>query len=210
MPSTLLRALANLNCARIPGGSNIWKDAAMGAKKPSKLYPAELCERAVRLVREQEAEHASQAAAIRSIAEKVGYSAETLRLWLRHAERDRGERSGLTMDELERLKALEREVRELRQANDILRKTRAYVATAERDRRSKPSTAAPSIRFRQEAGASGTGRDCVHRRSPGYVWGRADLPGSADRPIDLPRLCRPACRPNDSVTAPAPGWDPLR
>ena len=112
----------------------------MGTKKPSKPYPAELRERAVRLVREQEAEHASQAAAIRSIAEKVGCNAETLRLWVRQAERDHGQRAGagLTTDERERLKALEREVRELRRANEILRKASAYFAAAELDRRSKP------------------------------------------------------------------------
>jgi transposase len=97
-------------------------------KKPSKPYPAELRERAVRLVREQEAEHASPAAAIRSIAEKVGCHAETLRLWVRQAERDRGQRAGLTTEERERLKALERENRELRQANEILRKASASVA----------------------------------------------------------------------------------
>jgi transposase-like protein len=86
----------------------------MGTKKPSKPYPAELRERAVRLVREQEGEHASPAAAIRSIAAKVGCNRETLRLWVRQAERDQGRRAGLTTDERERLKALEREVRELR------------------------------------------------------------------------------------------------
>jgi transposase-like protein len=110
----------------------------MGTKKPSKPYPAELRERAVRLVREQEAEHVSQAAAIRSIAEKVGCNRETLRLWVRQAERDRGQRAGLATDERERLKALERENRELRQANEILRKASAYFAAAELDRRSKP------------------------------------------------------------------------
>ena len=110
----------------------------MGTKKPSKPYPLELRERAVRLVREQGAEHASLAAAIRSIAAKVGCNAETLRLWVRQAEHDRGERGGLTTDERDRLKALEREVRELRQANEILRKASAYFARAELDRRSKP------------------------------------------------------------------------
>jgi len=86
----------------------------------------------------EEAEHASQAAAIHSIAEKVGCHAETLRLWVRQAERDRGQRAGLTTDERERLKALERENRELRQANEILRKASAYFAAAELDRRSRP------------------------------------------------------------------------
>ena len=110
----------------------------MGTRKPSTPYPAELRERAVRLVREQESEHASQSAAIRPISEEVGCSAETLRLWVRRAERDRGQRAGLATDERERLKAPEREVRELRRANEILRKASAYFAAAELDRRSKP------------------------------------------------------------------------
>jgi transposase len=112
----------------------------MGTKTPSKPYPAELRERAVRLVREQEGEHASQAAAIRSIAEKVGCDRETLRLWVRQAERDRGQRAGLSTEERERLKALERENRARRQANEILGKASACLAQAELDRRSKPST----------------------------------------------------------------------
>ena len=94
----------------------------MGTRRPSKPYSAELRERAVRLVREQEAEHVSQAAAIRSIAAKVGCNAETPRLWVRQAERDGGERGDLSRDERDRLKALERENRELRQTNEILRK----------------------------------------------------------------------------------------
>ncbi len=106
--------------------------------KPVKPYPAELRERAVRMVRAHATEHASEWAAMRSIAEKVGCTPETLRLWVRQAERDRGERAGLSTDERSRLQALEREVRELRQANEILRKASAYFAMAELDRRSKP------------------------------------------------------------------------
>ena len=75
---------------------------------------------------------------MRSIAGKMGCTPETLRLWVRQAERDRGERAGLSTDERSRLQALEREVRELRQANEILRKASAYFAAAELDRRSKP------------------------------------------------------------------------
>ena len=69
---------------------------------------------------------------------KIGCNAETLRLWVRQSERDKGKRAGLTTDERERLKALERENRELRQANEILRKASAYFAQAELDRRYKP------------------------------------------------------------------------
>jgi transposase-like protein len=87
------------------------------------------------MVREHEREYASQWAAICSIAQKIGCSAETLRHWVRQAERDAGLRPGLTTDEQQRLKALERENRELRRANEILRKASAYFAQAELDRR---------------------------------------------------------------------------
>jgi transposase-like protein len=73
-----------------------------------------------------------------SIAAKIGCSGERLRNWVRQAQRDRGERAGLSTSERERLKALERDVRELRQANEILRKASAYFAQAELDRRFKP------------------------------------------------------------------------
>jgi transposase-like protein len=86
------------------------------------------------MVLEHEGEHASQWAAISSIAAKIGCTAETLRGWVRQAERDQGKRSGPTTDEQERIKALEHEVRELRQANEILRKASAYFAQAELDR----------------------------------------------------------------------------
>jgi transposase-like protein len=98
-------------------------------------FSPEVRERAVRLVREHESEHGSQWAAIQSIAAKIGCSGETLRNWVRQAERDRGVRAGQTMEESERIKALERENRELRQANEILRKASAYFAQAELDRR---------------------------------------------------------------------------
>ncbi len=100
-------------------------------------FPAEMRERAVRLVFEQQDKHESQWAAIVSIAEKVGCSAEALRKWVRQAERDTGERPGLTTSERERMKELEREVRELKRANEILRKASAYFAQAELDRRPK-------------------------------------------------------------------------
>ena len=104
--------------------------------RPSK-YPAEVRERAVRLVFEQQAAHESQWAAIRSIAAKMGCTGETLRKWVRQAERDAGARPGVTTSERERLKELERENRELKRANEILRKASAYFAQAELDRRPK-------------------------------------------------------------------------
>ena len=100
----------------------------------STRYPAEVRERAVRLVFDQQGEHGSQWEAISSIAGKIGCTAETLRRWVRQAERDRGARAGTTTEERERVRALEREVRELRQANEILRKASAYFAMAELDR----------------------------------------------------------------------------
>ncbi|QKD86277.1 IS3 family transposase [Xanthomonas axonopodis pv. vasculorum] len=93
--------------------------------KPVK-YSVEVRERAVRMVLEHQDRHSSQWAAIKSIAGKIGCTAETLRNWVRRAERDQGLRPGLTTDERVRMKALEREVRELRQANEILRKASAY------------------------------------------------------------------------------------
>ena len=100
-------------------------------------YPAEMRERAVRLVFEQQGNHESQWAAIVSVAEKLGCTAETLRKWVRQSERNTGQRPGLTTNERERMKELEREVRELKRANEILRKASAYFAQAELDRRPK-------------------------------------------------------------------------
>jgi transposase len=101
-------------------------------------YSPEVRARAVRMVSEHRGEHASEWAAIGSIASKIGCAAETLRGWVRQSERDQGLRAGLTTDERERIRSLEREVRELRQANEILRKASAYFAMAELDRRPKP------------------------------------------------------------------------
>ena len=100
-------------------------------------YSPEVRERAVRLVFEHQAEHESQWAAISSIAAKIGCTAETLRKWVRQSEQDQGIREGLSGDERERLKALERENRELKRANEILRQASAYFAQAELDRRRK-------------------------------------------------------------------------
>ena len=107
-------------------------------RKSSVRYAPEVRERAVRMVREHAGDHASRWEAIGSIAAKIGCSGETLRKRVRQAERERGMRSGPMTAEHERIKALEREIRELRQANEILRKASAYFAMAELDRRSKP------------------------------------------------------------------------
>ena len=101
--------------------------------RPSRYSP-EVRERAIRMVREHGAEHPSQWKAIASIAGKLGCTAETLRRWVRQAERDTGHRPGLTTDERQRLKELERENRELKRANEILRLASAYFAQAELDR----------------------------------------------------------------------------
>jgi transposase len=106
--------------------------------KKTTQHSPEVRERAVRMVLEHRDEHGSEWAAIRSIAAKIGCTAETLRRWVRQTQRDQGDRAGVTTDERERIKALERENRELRQANEILRKASAYFAQAELDRRFKP------------------------------------------------------------------------
>ncbi len=100
-------------------------------------YSQEVRERAVRMVFKHEGQHASRWATIESISSKIGCSPEALRKWVQRAEVDLGHRGGITSDEQARVKDLEREVRELRRANEILRKASAYFAQAELDRRPK-------------------------------------------------------------------------
>ena len=104
--------------------------------RPSKHSP-EVRERAVRMVFDHTPEHASQWAALRSVGEKLGIRMESLRRWVRQAERDAGTRPGLTTSEREELKRLQRENAELKRANEILRKASAFFAQAELDRRAK-------------------------------------------------------------------------
>jgi len=105
-------------------------------RKSAKFSP-EVSERAVRMVLESQEQYGSQWAAIESIAGKIGCTSETLRRWVRQAERDQGLREGPTTSEQERVKELEREVRELRKANEILKLASAFFAQAELDRRFK-------------------------------------------------------------------------
>ncbi len=105
----------------------------MTAKTTNKFSP-EVRERAVRMVLDHEGEHSSRWTAVQSIAAKIGCSPHTLLDWVKKTEVDSGKRAGVPSDVAERLKALERENRELRQANDILRKASAFFAAAELDR----------------------------------------------------------------------------
>ena len=109
----------------------------MTSKTTNKFSP-EVRTRAVRMVLDHEGEHASRWAAVVSIASKIGCTPQTLHEWVKKAEIDSGRRTSVPTEMAEKLKALERENRELRQANEILRKASAYFAMAELDRRYKP------------------------------------------------------------------------
>ena len=132
--------------------------------RPRKYSP-EVRERAVRLVFDHEHQHESQWAAIRSVAEKIGCTSETLRQWVRQAERDTGRRPGLTTEERDRLKTLERENRELKRANRSCGRPRRF--------------------SRRRSSTADRGNGGLHRHGAGTVRGRADVCGPAHRPRDL-------------------------
>jgi transposase len=105
--------------------------------KTTNKYSPEVRERAVRLVLDNAGQHESRCSAILSVSSKIGCAPQTLNEWVKKTEVDRGQRAGVSSEMAERLKALERENRELKQANEILRKASAYFAQAELDRRSR-------------------------------------------------------------------------
>ena len=109
----------------------------MSGERAKKFSP-EVLERAVRMVLENEREHPSRWSTVCSVAAKIGCTAQTLNEWVKKAEVDSGTRAGIPTEVAEKMRALEREVRELRQANEILRKASAYFAMAELDHRSEP------------------------------------------------------------------------
>jgi transposase len=157
----------------------------MTSKTTNKFSP-EVRTRAVRMVLDHAGEHPSRWAAVTSIAAKIGCTPQTLHDWVKKAEVNSGQRAGVPTDMADKLKALERENRELRQTNEILRKASAYFATAELDRRYKPRSRSSTI----IVGRMGSSRSARFCRSPPRpttpMWPSGTIP--------------PSCRPAPSRT----------
>lgn len=161
-------------------------------QKPKRTrFSPEVRARAVGMVQDHLGDHPSEWAAISSIASKIGCTAETLRNWIRRDQRDTGRRPGPTTEEQARIKALERENRELRQANEILRKASAYFAMAELDRRSKPRSRSST----NTVGNTGSSRSAGCCRSPRRPTGGM----SPNGPIPRRRRRGPATTPGSAV-----------
>ena len=149
--------------------------------KKSNRFSPEVRERAVRMVLEHRGEYPSLWATIESIAPKIGCVPQTLNDWVRQHEVDAGVRDGISSDERARIKALEREVKELRKANEILKLASAFLP-----RRSSTADSSP---------------ESVRRQTPRNLRGRADLQSAANRPVWLqvprrpPTQARTALRP---------------
>ena len=172
--------------------------------RPPKPVSAEVRERAVRLVAEQQQAHATQSAAFRSIAEQIGCSPETLWLWVRRAERDAGQRPGVTTNERAWLTALEREHRELKRANEILRKTSAFFAAAELDRSTQcpmPSCTPSSMRIGRTTGSSRSA-ECwrSHRRPTTCTVNARPMRRATWRGTSVTPCCRPTLPASTATT----------
>jgi transposase-like protein len=143
--------------------------------KTTNEFSPEVRERAVRLVLDNLGQHGSRWQAVLSISSKIGCAPQTLNDWVNKAEVDSGKRAGVSSEMAEKMKALERENRELRQANEILRKGETIFRHWSEDN-------GRTLILRWRSSTADTGHDRLHRRSQGQARGRADLRGSADRP----------------------------
>src|ERR1700722_17756269 len=146
--------------------------------KTTNKFSSEVRARAVRMVLDHEGEHASRWAAVSSIAAKIGCTAQTLHEWVKKAERDSGVRAGVP--------------------TDVATKLRLWNARTASFGRPTRFCARRARILPRRSSTAGSGHYCLHRRSPPGAWGRADLQGVADRPVDLSRPCRKARR---SLTA---------